>query len=1164
VTRRPKTSRQRPRPRLCVEELEARCLLDAGFRPIDELGNNAAHPTLGVANTDLLRISPAAYLGDGLHTPSLTIGPPTNINTPRLVSNYVANQADPLFGPPSSDRNTVDQNGLGDFGYTFGQFIDHDLDLTPTQAQLPAQNPDPKDGPNGFPIPRDVTHPTDPLTPNGATIPFTRSVFDPNTGAIFGTPISVGLSGLFNRTGIVNDGSTFTGGLDGNGFALSANLLGPSVTLGDATYTFGAAGVNDIVSAASQTISLQTRNPNQLIINASALTFLATGVNGNQPNQSFLVTYTDNSTQSFTQSLSDWTTPQGFAGESIAVTMPYRDNAGGGMDNTTVYVYQYSFAVNPLKQLQSLTLPSNSNVEVLAVDLTPAPLPVGLAGSFNRTGIVNDGSSFTGGGLDGNGRALSANLLGPSVTFNGTPYGLGAAGVNDVVSAAGQTLSLPAGYDGSLSFLATAVNGNRPNQTFTVTYTDGTTQSFTQSLSDWTTPQGFAGESIAVTMPYRDTAVGGRDNRSVYVYQYSLALNPLKQVQSLTLPNNPNVEVLAIDLTLTNPRQQINANTSYLDLSQVYGSTVFVADALRAHVSGLLKTTSLNLLPYNSLVYFTQAQLNALHMANDSHAVSNDKLFAAGDVRANETVELTALQTLFVRNHNRIADELAGMNPADFGFSTWTDEELYQEARKLNIAEYQNIVYTAFLPALLGPNALPAYTGYNSNVDPSISTEFSTVAFRLGHSLLNNIVPRDNNDGTPIDNPPLLLAQDFFDPNLIDPRGVIDPLTGLVSTDIGRLLKGDADKRAQALDVQAVSSIRNLLFANGQGGPPGDDLISRDLWRADDHGIGTYSQVRVAFGLPPIVVPPNDPQLGFELITTDPTVQDNLFTAYAVVDHGPMFQAAGENVNDINPFIAGLAEDHVPGSDLGPTFQAILVDQFQRLRDGDRFFYLNESFNADEQTILAQGGTLGQIITANTDVTNLQNDVFRVLSQEKGHSSSYYTTTSGQTDLTGSPTGTTLLPSLYNGLVAALDPNNTGRLALVDANGNYLSDTFLRLYSNVQSYLQAQSTNTAYNLSKALLTAEFNVLLLPHRVDPNTSIYVPALNLSSDQQNALSANGVTNPSGIAKVQDVLNASIAELLAAPNPSPGSPDDTYELALFNCLDGMNNNQQIFILV
>ena len=393
---------------------------------------------------------------------------------------------------------------------------------------------------------------------------------------------------------------------------------------------------------------------------------------------------------------------------------------------------------------------------------------------------------------------------------------------------------------------------------------------------------------------------------------------------------------------ITTPREQPNAVTSYLDLSNVYGSIQTVADALRTFSGGLLKTSPGNLLPYDSLAYFTQDQINSLNMANDSGAVSTDQLFAAGDVRANENVELTALQTLFMRNHNALATQLAHLDPTQFGFTSWSDENLYQEARKLNIAEYQNIIYTQYLPDLLGPDAMPAYTGYNASVDPSIATEFSTVAFRFGHSMLNNNVARDNNDGSAIGSSTLQLAQDFFDPNLINPNGTVDPLTGLVSTDIGALLKGDADNAAQAVDVMAVSDVRNLLFANGPpGGPVGDDLMARDIWRADDDGIGTYNQLRVAFGLAPIT---DDATHGFDQITSDVSVQQKLEQAYT----GPTrdtFLANGKNAGDINPFIAGLAEDHVPGSDVGPLFQAILVDQFTRLESGDQYFYLNESFN---------------------------------------------------------------------------------------------------------------------------------------------------------------------------------------------------------------------------
>jgi hypothetical protein len=172
---------------------------------------------------------------------------------------------------------------------------------------------------------------------------------------------------------------------------------------------------------------------------------------------------------------------------------------------------------------------------------------VTLAASFNQAGIVRDGSRFSG-GLDGGGAALSANLLGPSQTWNGTQFTLGAAGGNNVISAAGQTINLPAGNYTTLNFLATAVNGNQPNQTFVVTYTDGTTQTFSQGISDWFTPQHYSGESDAVDLAYRDLAGGGRDTRTFHVYGYSLRLLPGKTVQSIRLPNNGNVKILAMSL----------------------------------------------------------------------------------------------------------------------------------------------------------------------------------------------------------------------------------------------------------------------------------------------------------------------------------------------------------------------------------------------------------------------------------------------------------------------------------------------------------------------------------------------------------------------------------------------------------------------------------------
>jgi hypothetical protein len=397
----------------------------------------------------------------------------------------------------------------------------------------------------------------------------------------------------------------------------------------------------------------------------------------------------------------------------------------------------------------------------------------------------------------------------------------------------------------------------------------------------------------------------------------------------------------------SNPRQQVNVVTSFLDLSQVYGSDATTADALRTHSGGLLKTSPGDLLPLDNSTYFGSSPLDL----QNAGGLPTSDLFATGDVRGNENIELTALQTLFVRNHNRIA---AALQQEHAG---WSDEQLYQEARKINIAEYQEIVYTEWIPAVLGSNALTAYTGYNSNVNPSIANEFSTVAFRFGHSLLSSNIERHTNDGLDIadvspDSASIPLSEDFFDPTLLDTSGVVDPLTGHISSDIDAILKGDADGDSQAMDLLAIRDVRNFLFGNFGAG--GQDLMARDVQRARDNGLPDYNSMRIAYGLAPVT--------SFAQITSNVQVQAELEQAYGSVDN-------------IDAFEGGLAEDHVPGADVGPLFRAMMVDQFTRLRDGDRFFYLNEHFNPNELAMV-QGATLAKVIEANTGITNLQSDVF--------------------------------------------------------------------------------------------------------------------------------------------------------------------------------------------
>ena len=176
---------------------------------------------------------------------------------------------------------------------------------------------------------------------------------------------------------------------------------------------------------------------------------------------------------------------------------------------------------------------------------------VNLAPYYNVDALAIDNAPFTGGGIDGglNGlsEAYSSNLLGVSQMIGGVNFLLGPAGVLDATSSL--TIALPAGQFGSLKLLATGVNGAQPSQSFKVTYTDGTSTTVLQSLSDWFTPASYTGETKALTMAYRDTGSGLIDNRTFYLYEYSLALNSAKTVASVTLPNNRNVVVLAATLT---------------------------------------------------------------------------------------------------------------------------------------------------------------------------------------------------------------------------------------------------------------------------------------------------------------------------------------------------------------------------------------------------------------------------------------------------------------------------------------------------------------------------------------------------------------------------------------------------------------------------------------
>ena len=350
----------------------------------------------------------------------------------------------------------------------------------------------------------------------------------------------------------------------------------------------------------------------------------------------------------------------------------------------------------------------------------------------------------------------------------------------------------------------------------------------------------------------------------------------------------------------------------YLDFSQLYGSDPLTAARLRNRDVTLVSSD-------NGL---------ALPVVDDE--------FVTGDVRVMENPELTALTTLFMREHNYWVARLGASNP------TWTGDQLYNMAKAITTAEYQNIVYKEYVPLLVG-NVLGTYAGYNPKVRAQVTQEFSTAAFRMGHSQVSDTQEGLDNSGNVTFTQSLVAA--FFNTPEIDESNGIDALLRSLGVDY-----------AQATDPYTVAALRDLLFAPLVGGDVDEmDLIAIDIQRQRDVGLGTLNQTRQALKLKPYTP--------FAELTPDPVLQQNLQSVYGTI-------------NNVDLFTGGLCEPHVKGALVGQTFQAIIAGQFAALRAGDRFFWQNEHF--DPQTAQMIGNTtLAQIMMRDTDTTaRLQPNLF--------------------------------------------------------------------------------------------------------------------------------------------------------------------------------------------
>ncbi|XP_017269115.1 eosinophil peroxidase [Kryptolebias marmoratus] len=398
-------------------------------------------------------------------------------------------------------------------------------------------------------------------------------------------------------------------------------------------------------------------------------------------------------------------------------------------------------------------------------------------------------------------------------------------------------------------------------------------------------------------------------------------------------------------------RQQINTLTSYIDVGQVYGSDDAKVRLLRdlSNDKGLLRVNA----EYNDNerehLPFTNVVVN---MCATRRRITNDPTaqevpcFIAGDTRVDENIGLTSLHALFLREHNRLARALAKLNPH------WDGERLYQEARKIMGGHSQVITYRDWLPHIVGPDVMAAklstYPGYDENVDASIANVFATAAFRFAHTMLQPFMFRlDENYQDHPDYPTQVIHKTMSTPWRVIFEGGIDPIIrGL----IGRQAKLNTQ------DSILSDELRDRLFKFTE--KLALDLGSLNMQRARDHGLPGYNKWRKFCGLSQ---PKNQKQLADVLKNED--MAKKLLDLYGSADN-------------IDPWLGGVAEPFVHGGRVGPLFGCLIATQFQKIRQGDRFWWENDGVFTDDQRESLENTSLARIICDNTGITEVPEQPF--------------------------------------------------------------------------------------------------------------------------------------------------------------------------------------------
>uniref|UniRef100_A0A8D2N9E8 NAD(P)H oxidase (H2O2-forming) n=1 Tax=Zonotrichia albicollis TaxID=44394 RepID=A0A8D2N9E8_ZONAL len=380
------------------------------------------------------------------------------------------------------------------------------------------------------------------------------------------------------------------------------------------------------------------------------------------------------------------------------------------------------------------------------------------------------------------------------------------------------------------------------------------------------------------------------------------------------------------------PREQTNGVTGWLDGSSIYGPSHSWSDALRSFQGGQLAAG-----PNGSLPRQTDGRVPMWKALDPSTGQGGPQgIYDLGSAWGNESPFLQAESIAWFRYHNHVAAALAQQHPA------WSDEDLFQHARKRVIATFQSIVLYEWLPTLLGTQ-VPEYQGYQQHLDPSLSPEFVAAA----RQFLATMVP-----------PGVYKSVCKYDKIYI--LGIICSSHACQSPglqkaeDVDELLLGMSSQIAEREDNIVVEDLQDFWY-----GPlkySRTDFVASWIQRGRDFGLPTYNQARQHFGLEPLQ---NWSSLAPHL---EPQVLRKVAALY------------GNNLAGLELLPGGMLEAD------GSLFSTIILEQFLRLRDGDRFWFENtkNGLFTEEEIREIRNTTFHDVLTSVTSAkpTDLQPHVF--------------------------------------------------------------------------------------------------------------------------------------------------------------------------------------------